>query len=191
MSSLLTGMFPHAASGKAQLLQVNKLPDDLRNTIVVWAGLPANDGDGFFDRQLRVALTIQYPNGPLPASEDDRLISTADVLPTVFGLAQTTVPENIHGMDVLRQRQEFLCAEGNLGAPDEWRLVVRGYNKLVVNKKLEPLHLYNLQEDPGEMNNLAKSRVVPRTIDELRALLQVWQRRTNDGRSASGLKKRG
>jgi arylsulfatase A-like enzyme len=78
-----------------------------------------------------------------------------------------------------------------MGLDDEWRMIVRGFDKMVIDRAGEVTHLYNLGQDPLEMENLATSRQHRRSKDELMALIRDWQKRTNDGRSGSGLRKRG
>jgi hypothetical protein len=69
-------------------------------------------------------------------------------------------------------------------------MLVRGFDKLVLDKTGEVSHLYNLSQDPFEQNNLVASRSHMRTRDELLALIGDWQRQLQDGRSPSGLRKR-
>jgi hypothetical protein len=59
-------------------------------------------------------------------------------------------------------------------------MVVRGFDKLVVNAKFEPTHLFNLAEDPYEMNNQFEDKTQRRRVDELTAVLRGWSRRTGD-----------
>jgi hypothetical protein len=89
------------------------------------------------------------------------------------------------------ERPESIFAEGKIGDPAEWRMLVRGLDKIVINRQDEVTHLFNLGQDPYEMENLAQSRVHQRTKDELMALMNEWRKRTADGRTGSGLRKRG
>jgi hypothetical protein len=82
-------------------------------------------------------------------------------------------------------------AHGALGTPSEWRMVVRGLDKLVVDGRGEVTHLYNLGQDAGEENNLAWEPSRQRTRDELKAHLTQWMRRIGDRMDPSGLKVRG
>ena len=69
-------------------------------------------------------------------------------------------------------------------------MVVRGLDKLVVDRELNVTHLYNLGQDPFEMENLARDVSQDLKRDELKALLKGWMRRSGDGMDPSGLKKR-
>ena len=77
-----------------------------------------------------------------------------------------------------------------MGDPDEWRMIVRGYDKLVTNAKGDPLPLYNLAQDPLELEDLATEVGHRLRVDELKAQLRDLRKRAGDGVDASGLKKR-
>lgn len=189
LTPMLTGMFPHAGDSPA-LTKAFEVVDSVdEQTIVVAGGEPA--GGGWDERSLHVPLTIRVPGMKPPALTSDALISAVDVLPTVMSMAGLTIPEGIHGRVVaLSAPPAAVFAEGSLRQPTEWRMVVRGFDKLVTTARLEPLSLFNLAEDPGEQNNLAREPGHRLRIDELRALLFDWRKRTSDGVDPSGLKRR-
>jgi arylsulfatase A-like enzyme len=137
-----------------------------------------------------VRVTLQMVGAP-PALTPDGLISQVDLMPTALALCGVTVPAGLHGRDLTRARAESVFAQGALRSPSEWRMVVRGLDKLVVDSRLEATHLYNLGQDPSEENNLASDPSQQRTRDELRAHLLQWMRRAGDNMDPSGLKVRG
>ena len=67
-----------------------------------------------------------------------------------------------------------------------WEDVRNGETRMVGGRTLRdfffrpPEELYDLEEDPREINNLAKSEEHKIVIDELRLKLEAWQRRTED-----------
>jgi arylsulfatase A-like enzyme len=88
------------------------------------------------------------------------------------------------------ERPDSLYAEGRLGHGDEWRMVVRGYDKMVAELDGKVTHLYNLADDPNELTNLANSSTAQLKQDSLLALQKLWARRLGDGVDASGLRRR-
>jgi arylsulfatase A-like enzyme len=94
---------------------------------------------------------------------------------------------------ILRQeahRPESVFVSGRIGGPEEWRMVVRGFDKLVVDRENQPTHLFNLAQDPFETNNLVAEPAHRRTRDEMQAHLRDWMRRIGYGMHPSGLKLR-
>ena len=80
--------------------------------------------------------------------------------------------------------------EGGEGTGEEWRAVIRGYDKLVMDLHGDVKHLYNLAEDPMEAVDLAEEPSAQLTRDALVALIRVWQRTVNDGIDPYGLHRR-
>lgn len=151
-----------------------------------------------FEESARVPLLIRYPGVLEPGSRSDLLLSNVDLMPTLLTMCGQNAPAEVQGHDVAELirsgegvRPESIFAEGHMGAESEWRMVVRGLDKLVINRAGEITHLFNLGEDPYEQSNLLASRARRRSQDELLALLRDWQRRTQDGRTGSGLRTRG
>ncbi|MBM3797313.1 MAG: sulfatase [Acidobacteria bacterium] len=153
-----------------------------------------------FDESARVPLIMRWPAGGLRRGVlEDALISNADLMPSLLALCGAEIPGAVQGRnhaELMRtgegDRAESIYSYGQLGTPGEWRMVVRGLDKLVVNTKGETTHLYNLGQDPFEMRNLATETGTPaRTRDELKAHLRAWVKRVGDGVDpSSGLKVR-
>jgi len=150
-----------------------------------------------WEESARVPLVFRFP-GILPAgTTSDALLSHVDVVPTIVGLRGGGASDYRQGRDwstLLRtgkgDRPESVFCQGKLKRPGEWRMLVRGVDKLVTDREGEPTHLFNLAQDPMEQENLVAVRAHMRTRDELSALLQIWRKKTGDGRSASGLRQR-
>jgi arylsulfatase A-like enzyme len=147
------------------------------------------DDDQPFEEAVRVPLIIRYPPEFAAGRKDDALLSSVDLMPALLALCKVEIPEGVQGLAAPARRDSIYCS-GKLGEPDEWRMVVRGLDKLVVDRGLNVTHLFNLGQDPLEMENLAREPSQDLKRDELRALLRDWMRRTGDGMDPSGLKKR-
>jgi hypothetical protein len=110
------------------------------------------------------------------------------------GIAPT---DNLQGRDLSKLIQggqgevpDSVYAEGRLGLPGEWRMVVRGYDKLVIRPGEEATRLYNLADDSAEENDLAHDREHELTRDSMLALARQWMRKLGDGMDPSGLRLR-
>lgn len=212
--SLVTGLFAHtlAAGNKPAGLagrwvevsssaEAERALRDLdftapfQDTAVIYTCNPP--GDCPDDRCTRVPLVLRYPRAIRGGKEYDFLISTVDVAPTLSALAGINLPYEPHGCNLAAfirsgagERPESIYGEGQMQQPGEWRMVVRGLDKLVILRSGETLHLYNLGEDPEEINDLTREPGHQLKLDELRALIRVWMRRTSDGMDPSGLRRR-
>jgi arylsulfatase A-like enzyme len=150
-----------------------------------------------YEESARIPLLVRWPARIAGGQRSDLLVSNVDYMPTLLSLCGAKVPPGVQGRNLATQwvtgegpRPESIFAEGKMAGENEWRMIVRGFDKLVVDREGDATHLYNLAQDPFEMRNLATLRTHQRLRDELTALLREWQKRTGDGRSASGLRRR-
>jgi hypothetical protein len=188
---LFSGRYPHSP-GPA-LFQASQNLDPA--VPVVYISEAHEDSPS--EAACHIALAIQHPRiaaGRLLEFP----VSTVDVAPTLLALMDLELPDGLHGRNLAGllmaesgPHPESIYAEGRLGKPDEWRMMVRGLDKIVVRRRnLDILHLFNLGEDPTEERDLAREIGYRLKVDELRALIQAWMKRTGDGMDPSGLKRR-
>jgi arylsulfatase A-like enzyme len=145
----------------------------------VQMGSQGMDGDDQpYEESLRVPLAIRYPGGRGAGTASGGLLSTIDLLPSLVENGEPPA------------HSESIYAEGGLGRRDEWRVVVRGYDKLVFTPDGRPSNLYNLADDPYEMMNLVSEPGAKLTVASMTALARVWMRKVADRVDPSGLKKR-
>jgi arylsulfatase A-like enzyme len=153
--------------------------------------------DVAYEESVRMALAIRYPRAIPKGSTNDMLVSQADIVPTLLSLCGAKIPDTVMGRDLSGQvvgskgdRPDGVYAEGKLGDKDEWRMLVHGYDKIVTDLDDHVIHLFNLADDPNEMNDLASATAEQLKRDSLLAEQQVWMRKLGDRVDASGLRKR-
>jgi arylsulfatase A-like enzyme len=146
-------------------------------------------GSGPLEPAVRIPWMLRYPRLK-PGRRNGILASNVDLAPTLLALCGVVPGDSMQGRDLMREQPQSIYCAGQLERPDEWRMVVRGLDKLVIDKSQNITHLYNLGEDPMEMENLARDPAQELKRDELKALLHDWMRRTGDGMDPSGLKRR-
>jgi arylsulfatase A-like enzyme len=146
-------------------------------------------GEVPFEESVRIPLAIRYPRKLQPEARD--LASQVDIMPTLLALCGMEIPEGAQGQDLFgKTPSEVVFAEGKFGEADEWRMLVRGYDKIVATPKGEVIHLFNLAEDPYELTDLARDAAQKLKLASLKAQLQVEMKRLGDGMDPSGLRKR-
>jgi len=178
------------------------LSDD---TIVVFTsdhgeqfGSHMGQGDDYmYEETIRIPLAIRYPRVLRGGAQSDMLVSQVDLMPTLLGWCGAAIPQSIQGRDLSMllagqagERPEAVYAEGRLGQKDEWRMLVHGFDKLVVDMEGNVVYLFNLAEDPLEQTNLANVSAEQLKRDSLLAMERLWMKKLGDGVDASGLKKR-
>lgn len=140
------------------------------------SNVPLNGRKGIkFEGGQRVPFVMNWP-GRVPAGKTfDGLTSAMDIFPTSFKLAGgKTTPKPLDGVDLMpyvtgekkRSPHEMLFwkkLEGAAARIGDW--------KLIKTAGL-PIMLYNLKEDLGEYNNLAKGR--PEKVEELLESYESW-----------------
>ncbi len=168
---------------------------DAGDTITIMTTYSSDRDNSPFDRSVRVPLGIRWPGRLAPRQADELLVSHADVLPTLFGLTGTRPPAGLQGRDLSRQLverrgeiPEAVYSEGRLRFVDEWRMLVRGFDKVIWNRREEVTGLYNLAEDPYEGTDLKDKREYELTRDSMMALARSWMRRLTDGMNPAGLR---
>jgi arylsulfatase A-like enzyme len=173
-------------------LDQRKLADD---TIVVFTsdcgqqlGSHRVEGSGvFFEESIRIPLAIRYPRKLQPDARD--LANQVDIMPTLLALSGIEIPEGIQGVDLFgKTPPEVGFSEGKLGEEDEWRAMIRGYDKLVAPPKGESTHLFNLADDPFELTNLVHDSAQKLKLASLKAQLLAQMKKLGDGLDPSGLR---
>jgi arylsulfatase A-like enzyme len=170
-----------------EALRMNGLFD---NTIIVYAadnGLAIGSHgllgkQNLYEHSMKVPLIITGPG--IPEGEvSDAFVYLLDLFPTLSELCELSAPSGIDGVSLVPliygnsdgvRTSVFTAYRNTVRAvrTNEWKLIrypERGYNQL-----------FNLKDDPLELNNLAGKEAYLPKIDELIDLMVDWQIITND-----------
>lgn len=112
----------------------------------------------YFERSANVPMILRG----LPGDErigvnrtDNRLVGLQDIMPTLLSLAGVPVPESCDGMDMTGEgTREFLYGDC-LETAGACRMLHDGRHKLIWYPAGNGLQLFDLQEDPQELYDLA------------------------------------
>ncbi|GAA4844479.1 sulfatase-like hydrolase/transferase [Paenibacillus vulneris] len=147
-----------------------------------------------YEESVKTPLYFKFPVGFTPAMErSEELVSSVDVLPTLCDFLGIETPQGVSGlslMPLIRGEQEklereriFIQFDGNGARSNFQRCVMEGDYKLIVDmfKDESFMELYDVKNDPQEMNNLAfQSEEYGSRIESLLGSLRQHMRDTND-----------
>jgi len=182
---------------------IGKILDTLKqleldeNTMVIWT---SDHGDavashgGHFDKDaympeemIRIPFFIRYPGNIPEGIKIERLISNIDVAPTILDAAGTEFSKPIHGKSLLslfnkdknNWRQDIMCeTNGHITKHLGRALLFKKYKYIYNENDLD--ELYNLEEDPFELNNLIDKKDYKDILSDMKSRLDRWRNRTDD-----------
>ena len=136
-----------------------------------------------YDHSVRVPFLVTGP-GVTKGKKVRTPIYMQDVMPTTLELGGLEVPDDVQFRSVLpmiRGKTDRSHYEAIYGAYlDLQRSVCWGDYKLIRYPKIEKTRLYNLKDDPEEMNDLADRPESEPIIDQLLEELATLQKETDD-----------
>ncbi len=174
-----------------RFLAQNGLAD---NTVVLYA---ADHGDllgdfgcffkaNFLNGSVRVPMILRSP-GQVPAGVlSDHLVGLQDVLPTLAGLAGVPLDQQVDGVDLTEfldkptktVRPYYVSQCGN--DPQQSYMVFDGRYKYIYSQWDAVEELYDEQQDPAELRNLAGDSGHRSRLSDMRGLLIDWCRQNGD-----------
>ena len=159
------------------------------NTIVIWL---ADHGDAvashgglwdksstFIEEVVRVPMAIRWPAAIEAGGRSEKLVSNMDATATMLDAAGIAVPDYMHSRSVLPLCQgaadadwadELVCEHMGHSYSFPQRMILQDRYKFVFSIH-DMNELYDLQDDPFEMNNLVHDRQYAELISELKGRL--------------------
>lgn len=137
-----------------------------------------------YEEGIRLPLIVRYPRLKRGSAENSDLASIIDIFPTVCEAAGINVPDSVEGRSLLGLYQGkgrwdreriFAC----FVSPTRHRLNIRCIRteryKLVHHLTTDEIELYDLEEDPYELNNLAGLGRFKKLQKQLMMQLATWR----------------
>jgi len=139
-----------------------------------------------YEEAVRVPFIMSY-KGSIPAGvvDETHLVSNGlDLLPTVCDYAGIKTPEVLSGRSLrplaegkdVEQWRDFIVTESQNGR----MLRTKRYKYCIYDSGRHREQLIDLENDPGEMKNLAEIENYKKVLDEHRRLLRDWVEETGD-----------
>jgi arylsulfatase A-like enzyme len=128
----------------------------------------------FYESSANIPMILMPNKGNPRVAEgqtDDRLVGFADVMPTLLDLAGIDIPDTVDGQSMLAPQREYIY--GECGEDDHASRMIREDNwKLIWYPTGNHFHLFNIEEDPHEISDLARDPQFSATLNHLKAQLR-------------------
>ena len=197
-------------------VQIGKLLDaledtgQLEKTLIIYS---SDHGDGnashrwnqkvvLYEEAIRLPMLVSWKGHTRPGVADGRLVSmNLDLLPTFCDFAGVELQEELRGRSLrqfvmadadsnrAKQLHPFVVTETKLFDNVLGRALTTGRLKYIVySAGKRPEQLFNLENDPGEMNSLVGHPDYQAELQRHRNLLQNWTDSIGDSFSLAHLK---
>jgi choline-sulfatase len=136
-----------------------------------------------YEHSLKVPLIVAGPGLP-KRKRIDTPVYMQDVMPTTLEIAGKAIPEHVQYKSLLPllrgERTEQYASIYGAFEQNSQRMVRSGDFKLIVFPKAKTVLLYDLKNDPDEMNNLADLPEHAQTVKALLAEQEKLQQEAGD-----------
>jgi len=183
------GLVTHLDERIGEIVETLKKTGLFENTIIVYAadnGLAIGSHgllgkQNLYDHSMKVPLIIRGPGIP-EGKTSDAFVYLFDLFPTLTELCQLDGPSGIDGTSLLPViRGKEVVRQSVFTA---YRHTVRAVRtkewKLIRYPERDFTQLFNLLNDPFELNNLAGQAAYRNKTEEMMDLLRRWQLEVND-----------
>jgi len=137
-----------------------------------------------YEEGIRLPLVMRYPRLKRDSTENPNLVSLIDIFPTICEAAGIAIGDSIEGKSLLgpyqgKERWNRKRIFASFVSPTRHRLNIRCIRteryKLIHHLTTDEVELYDLKEDPYELNNLARQKRFSRLKKRLAAELLAWR----------------
>ncbi len=145
-----------------------------------------------YEEGIRTPLIVRYPRLRRGPPTHDALTTLMDICPTILEAAGVEVPDGVEGRTLLGyyqgrddpRREQIFAGFASRHKPSYHRMVTRCVRteryKFIQHLLTDEVELFDLKEDPHEMNNLAGKPEHPALQAELRRKLMAWRAEVDD-----------
>lgn len=143
------------------------LPDNTVVALTAGRGSVNNLGNPLNEPAIKVPLALRIPNRA--AETVDKAVSTLDVAPTLYALAQLHAPQRIQGQCLITKepRGWALCRLRHPDQPHQTTLITESWKLVVTHGGAQALQLFDLEIDPTETNDLSEDSDHQGTVEHM------------------------
>ena len=168
------------------IIQRLKEKDELDNTVIIflsdngkhWGEHRLNSKGSQYQESILVPFALRYPPlVPEPYTED-RLVASVDIPPTLYEFAKLPIPEHFAGESIVPMLEGKTWTRDKIyiecfPSRGHWELIHTGRYKYVETEGEDNIaELYDLKEDPYELENQINNPNYAEIIAELKVALE-------------------
>ena len=187
--ALYYGLVSHLDHHIGRVIQSLERTGQIDNTIILFAtdhGMAMNSHGqngkhNAFEHTSRVQMV--FSGSKIPKGESDALVYLYDIYPTLCGLTGLSVPEGVEGKNlsgIINGKEDLVREYLFTAYMDDQRTIRNERWKLFYRPKSEQIALYDLKNDPYELNDLAQSVKQSKRIVQLKQALSKAQMEYGD-----------
>ncbi len=184
------GMISHMDAQVGRILRALEAAGHRRRTIIIFTsdhGLALGSHgllgkQNLYEHSMKSPLIVVGPGIPSQRSID-ALVYLFDLFPTICHLAHATIPQGVEGRDLVPLWRGDATAVHNslFTAYENSQRAVRDTRwKLIRYPRINKTQLFDLQNDPNELTDLAGDPQHQPTVDRLMQSLRAWRQRVGD-----------
>jgi arylsulfatase A-like enzyme len=179
------GLVTHLDEQVGRILEALKHSPHAENTLVVYTadhGLAMGSHgllgkQNIYEQSMKSPLLISGPGVP-ESTSSDAFTYVHDLYATLCNFAGVALPEGVDSKDlssIIKGKEEAVRESVFLPFQDNQRSVNDGKWKLHVYPKINHMLLFDLENDPHEMHNLADDPAYQPQEEKMLALLETWR----------------
>jgi arylsulfatase A-like enzyme len=168
-----------------------------KNTVVVYTsdqGFYLGE-HGLFDKRfmyeeaLRTPMMIKYPDKIKKGTVSEHMVLNLDIAPTVLDVADVQIPADMQGVSLQntwngskewREAMYYHFYEKGWGVSPHYGVRTDRYKLIHFYDLIDSWELYDLKNDPNEMNNLIQHPEYEQIVKDLKNKLKELQTKYKD-----------
>ena len=145
----------------------------------IWGKGNATFPMNMYDTAVKVPFIVRWPGHAPLGIVSDEMVSAYDLFPTFIEMigSNSKITQNLPGKSFMKAMSGEKSENSEIVVFDEYgpvRMIRTKEIKYIHRYPYGPNELYDLQNDPGEENNLIDNESWKETVIEMRARLQSW-----------------
>ncbi len=125
-------------------------------------------GGYMYDAVTKIPLIIKYPKGCAKVGTNECLSSNIDIAGEILKTAGVEVDVTMSNNDIACPSKDYVICEENRGHLGHFYMIRNAKYKLLLSKDKKHTHLFDMQKDPLELNDVVEDKAYAPIFEEMR-----------------------